>query len=748
MRAGGPNSVIQQHPLTPEAAAVVKQAVTLAKNRGNSQVTPLHVAITMLSPNPISIGTCGNVVGILQTACLRSNSHPLRCRALELCLNVALNRLPATPTVQFGEDYYGSTLGGGYPSVSNALVATFKRAHAHQRRGSVENQANSTVAKIELDQLVVSILDDPSVSRVMKEAGFSSSQVKNNVERTIHSDKNSPETNSPSIRNEDVEHVIGNLAQGRRKSLVVIGESLGSVEGIVHKVVERIERGEVPRNLRGLRRLDVSLASFEYLTTDEITRKLKEIKNHAKGGLILQVGGLDKWICHLKDQSPIQHLATEIGRLIHEDREDDYDHRNNIWLIGLATVQQYQQSRNKGDPPLDALWGFHALYIDRRAPEHETDRGIKIKEGGNESCWAHLRPKEPSFDSNEQVERRISGKSSFVNGLPPWLQQYKVETNVNKDYQDCIQVMDECTSSLPFKHPKFMSLPSSPSTNSEFSMVRHRHNHDWPLTNQSRRNFDFPLSNSDPNSTSSSDDVEFVLENASKFMELNDENLQNLCHKLEAELPSYKDVVIPKIASTILQCRSGIVRRKGLTLGRGGGNKNDTWMVFSGADMASKVKMARELARVVFGSRGSFISLSTIEDGGIISKKRPRDGENQGRFERFTEAIHGDPHRVFFLTDMEKADPRSLAGLKKSMETGKVEGLLGGEVSIGDAVVIMSHRGVRLGTRSVTSHSNRAMLDLNRAVEDEDEDDGVDKESVVMDDVGILECVDEVIVFD
>ncbi|KAI4369117.1 hypothetical protein MLD38_017602 [Melastoma candidum] len=257
-----------------------------------------------------------------------------------------------------------------------------------------------------------------------------------------------------------------------------------------------------------------------------------------------------------------------------------------------------------------------------------------------------------------------------------------------------------------------------------------------------------PLSNSNPNSTSSSEDVEFISENSPKFMELNAENLKTLCSKLEAELPSHKDVVIPKITSTILRCRSGMVKRKGSMSGRAGGNKSDTWMVFSGANMASKIKMARELARAVFGSHGNFLSLSTIEDGGVIGKKRPRNGENQGHFERFSEAIRGDPHRVFFIVDVEKADSHSLMGLKKSMESGKVESLLGGEVGIGDAIVIISHRGDHSGTRSVRSQGNCTMLDLNRVIEDEDGDDGNDNESVVMDDVGILECVDEVIAFD
>uniref|UniRef100_A0A804PWK1 Clp R domain-containing protein n=1 Tax=Zea mays TaxID=4577 RepID=A0A804PWK1_MAIZE len=129
MRAEG--CTVQQL-LTAEAAAVVKQAVNLARRHRNEQVTPLHVASAMLAAP----------TGLLRAACLRSHSHPLQCKALERCFNVVLNRLPASAAVA------SSPLLGGhdhhhhyYPSsLSNALVAAFKRAQAHQRRGSVESQ--------------------------------------------------------------------------------------------------------------------------------------------------------------------------------------------------------------------------------------------------------------------------------------------------------------------------------------------------------------------------------------------------------------------------------------------------------------------------------------------------------------------------------------------------------------------------------------------------------------------------------
>ncbi|KAL0887004.1 hypothetical protein Bca101_010987 [Brassica carinata] len=190
MRTGG--YTIQQT-LTTEAASVLKQSLTLARRRGHAQVTPLHVAATLLSSR----------TSLLRRACIKSHpgfqpnyqfapslhhhqnqNHPLQCRALELCFNVALNRLPTIPGPMFH----------GQPSLANALVAALKRAQAHQRRDCIEQQQQQQqqtqtqpqtqllAVKVELEQLVISILDDPSVSRVMREAGFNSTAVKNCVE--------------------------------------------------------------------------------------------------------------------------------------------------------------------------------------------------------------------------------------------------------------------------------------------------------------------------------------------------------------------------------------------------------------------------------------------------------------------------------------------------------------------------------------------------------------------------------------
>lgn len=155
--------------LTPEAAHALDEAVAVARRRGHAQTTSLH-AVSALLALPSST---------LREACARARncaySSRLQFKALELCLSVSLDRVSSG---QLSSD----------PPVSNSLMAAIKRSQANQRRQpenfhlyhQIQQSNNSSVAviKVELQQLILSILDDPVVSRVFSEAGFRSSEIK------------------------------------------------------------------------------------------------------------------------------------------------------------------------------------------------------------------------------------------------------------------------------------------------------------------------------------------------------------------------------------------------------------------------------------------------------------------------------------------------------------------------------------------------------------------------------------------
>ncbi|CAN0847442.1 Protein SMAX1-LIKE 3 [Linum grandiflorum] len=888
MRTGG--CTVQQA-LTPEAANLVKQAVTLARRRGHAQVTPLHVANTMLAAS----------TGILRTACLQSHNHPLQCRALELCFNVALNRLPASTSS-------GPMLGGlhhqpQYPSISNALVAAFKRAQAHQRRGSIENQQQPLLAvKIELEQLIISILDDPSVSRVMREAGFSSTQVKSNVEQAVSFEINAAAANSNTsskskennvlvdntIRNEDVVSVIDNLVSSRstRRGVVVVGECLSTAEGVLKGVMEKVEKGDVPEVLRGAKL--VSLPFAQICTVDEVEQKVEEVKaivtSYMNKGVILNLGDV-KWATDCRDggMKSVEHLIMEIGKLAWGIGSDHHQSNDRFWMVGISTFQTYTKckSTTPGSHPsssssssLESVWGLHPVTIPAgilRLSLISTDSDLErsqcsnnnSKAGGNgsnnssSSSWIIIQEGEETKQelnccssgeyrskSNNEGRRRSGSCSSFRLGdnnnstcyntcsdsptttptssqLPAWLQPYKTYTNPAPPppHQDAVSIKDLCrrwNSSSSLNHHydvlsddhyssrmktlTFASLVSPsyhhhdqhqqqwPSINNQPPWIRS--NPHWttktltPIDNPNIHHqrppplFITPTSSTPnshstttPNSTSSSEDLsESVLQ--TRFKELNSENLKSLCSVMEKHVP-WQRHIIPDIASTILQCRSGMVRRRKADLDvMAAAAKEDTWLFFQGADTDAKEKIGRELARAVFGSHNRLVSIalssfSSTEDCRSSWYKKRGRSEEKSYMERFAEEIRRDPHRVFFVEDVDQADYSSQVGLKRAVESGIVKTTKKGDheddevVGIGDAIVILSCESFSSRSRGCSPTSKHKVndkeegrsrgvspcgsLDLNICLDDNDDDDNEEDKSI--DDLGLLESVDRRIVF-
>ncbi|XP_010452715.1 PREDICTED: protein SUPPRESSOR OF MAX2 1-like [Camelina sativa] len=386
MRAG--LSTIQQT-LTPEAATVLNQSISEAARRNHGQTTPLHVATTLLA----------SPAGFLRRACIRSHpnsSHPLQCRALELCFSVALERLPtATATPPNNND----------PPISNALMAALKRAQAHQRRGCPEQQQQPLLAvKVELEQLIISILDDPSVSRVMREASFSSPAVKATIEQSLN---NSTPTPVPSVglnfrpggggggapitrnsylnprlqqsaatsavvnKNDDVDRVMDILGRAKKKNPVLVGDS--EPGRVIREIFKKIEVGEVGN----LAVKNSEVVHLEEISSDKALR-IRELdglletrlKNSdpGGGGVILDLGDL-KWLVEQPSSTqPPVTVAVEVGRTaVAELRRLLEKFEGRLWFIGTATCETYLRCQVY-HPSMETDWDLQAVSAAAKAP--------------------------------------------------------------------------------------------------------------------------------------------------------------------------------------------------------------------------------------------------------------------------------------------------------------------------------------------------------------------------------------------
>ncbi|KQJ99771.1 protein SMAX1-LIKE 3 [Brachypodium distachyon] len=840
-----------QQALTAEAAAVVKQAVSLARRRGNAQVTPLHVASAMLHAS----------TGLLRAACLRSHSHPLQCKALELCFNVALNRLPAGSPLH-GHVYYP-------PSLSNALVAAFKRAQAHQRRGgSVDtNQQQQPVlaVKIELEQLVISILDDPSVSRVMREAGFSSPQVKANVEHAVvssiegtkgltnpnPSSSSSPPTefeNKPAgigklpvveqVREEDVAAILDCLASGRSKRRVmVVAESSSAAEAAAMAAVDRIKEKAAPPRV-----ISISVSMFRDALREDAERRLGELRRAvardskaAAGGsrgVVLVVEDLrwaaEFWAGRVGRRSAssscyyycaVEHAVGEVRALACRGEGDG------VWLVAYGSYQAYMRCR-AGNPSLESLWGIQPLAIPSGSlalslSSADVDSAIALSHRQStspaclslldascsgqpmaavSSCCGDCSATNP--DAMRSASHRSIVPSSSTN-IPPWLRHCRdqeLPPCKNWSSTTCGGSASQRTTQLNFSTAV---SPSSSVSSYEQYYNMHQPYQPWIVADvhepskhswRAKCSFDNVLmdeavegvkllsaaavkSKSRDSSASNGGSVEVGCRSRS-FKEVSAENLKVLCGALEKEVPWQKEIV-PEIASTVLRCRSGMAKRRDAMKA-----KEETWMLFLGGDTDGKLRVARELAGLVFGSRKSFVSIdadacSPARSDSFVEQKHhgsKRHRSEASHLERLFEAVRDNPHRVILMEGVERVDRRCQMGIKEAIESGVVRRSHSGAgagaddddvASLGDAIVVLCCDSFDSRSRACSPptmskkakaksddddksndrHDNEAAscFDLNMSV-DEDQEVVVD-EYCSFGDAGLIKAVDRTLFF-
>uniref|UniRef100_A0A0D9XP86 Clp R domain-containing protein n=1 Tax=Leersia perrieri TaxID=77586 RepID=A0A0D9XP86_9ORYZ len=766
MRAGG--CAVVQQALAAEAAAVVRQAVTLARRRGHAQVTPLHVASAMLS-----VSGAG---GLLRAACLRSHSHPLQCKALELCFNVALNRLPtaAPAAAMLNHHHAGAGHHGGSaappPALSNALVAAFKRAQAHQRRGttttatSVEGNTTTTstsqavvaaaAAKVELEQLIISILDDPSVSRVMREAGFSSSQVKSNLENAAAAAVANTNTNTntntaasqlptkqiTSVVDGDAMRVLDYMASGAKRSVVVVGgegasSSPATAEAVVKAVMDRVSKGELHHRhvnrLKSLQFVPLSVASFRGAAREEVESKAGDLRalvgsaRAAGKGVVLVLEDLafaaDAWNTRSRRRAadaagescgycPVEHAVMEVSSLVSSSSSGG----ERFWVLGFGSYPAYMKCR-VGDPPLEAVWELHPVVV----PDGGGGGGLALSLSCSEASQASQAGQTTGWPFVNGGGEAAAAMMVSPASLPSWLRRYHEPDHATP--ASCaatgLQLQDlwnpikngstphhtsELTLSFSSPSPSISGFTSCYNTNmmrsKPWQLVARQ---PWPIngheghTTMPLTYHDNPLdTNPSPesNSVSNSSDGE---PKRPKFTELNAENLKIMCNALESHVPQHSKIVLD-IASTVLQCRSGMMKKMRLR----NNEMQATWLLFQGRDCDGKKAMAQELAKLVFGSYTEFTSISVDElvstysdsSTGELTLKRQRslDNNEHSFAQRLCETLNKNPHQVILIDGIEQLDHDSETSIKKVIANGRMRGHNGEEIDLEDAIIVMS----------------------------------------------------------
>ncbi|TVU29817.1 hypothetical protein EJB05_21404, partial [Eragrostis curvula] len=440
----------------------------------------------------------------------------------------------------------------------------------------------------------------------------------------------------------------------------------------------------------------------------------------------------------------VEHVVAEVSALACHDGDG-------VWLVGHGTYQSYMRCR-AGRPSLEILWELQTLAVpaaslalslncsvhDSAMVVNHHHQSIRAKcedisrNGSASRCLSLLDAGSPSqltavstfcgdcsatrCDAVKPLPRSVVPSSS---NIPHWLQRCR-----DQELPNSKQWSSTCAGgSLSQRTTLNLSTVVSPSS-SVSSHEKHYHMHQpWLLADVHEAKHQAWKANSGghvhvvddedvklvheikvkSHDSSASNNGSAEAQCLSRFKELSAENLKALCSALEKEVPWQADTVA-EIASTVLRCRSGMARRRrDACAGASSAKEEDTWLFFLGGDAEGKARVARELARLVFGSRRRLVSIGAAASSSSPARsdsteqrsKRPRSTPegNDGCgdcLERLYEAVRDDPRRVIVVDGVEQADRRCQVGIKEAIESGIVRSHGGDEATLGDAIVVLS----------------------------------------------------------
>ncbi|KAM7260421.1 hypothetical protein ACFE04_016162 [Oxalis oulophora] len=457
--------------LTEEAARALDEAVAVARRRSHVQTTSLHAVSAMLSlPSSALRDACSHA---------RSSAYSsrLQFRALELCVGVSLDRLASTKAAAAAEEVKEP------PPVSNSLMAAIRRSQANQRRHPENfhlqqmhsNQQTASFLKVELKYFILSILDDPIVSRLFGDAGFTSYDIKMAI---LHppittsfttSSRITSTTNrcpppiflcnltDPTPSNINCTRIADSFVRNTgKKNQLLVGACASDALNSFVECVDNKRWSLLPHEISGLGIVSVEMELGELVcdkednwgfkfdkVASEVSEKLRDVSGP---GVVVSIGDLKGLIEDGVSSKAVGFVVSELTRLMEESN-------GKVWLIAVVSDYEVYLKFVARFPSVEKDWELHPLPITSSKPVLDGFINSKSSFMGSFIPFGGFFPsselKNPLLSINQPVTRchlcnekyeqevaaimNVGSTSSvadkYSENLSPWLQPSALDTS-------------------------------------------------------------------------------------------------------------------------------------------------------------------------------------------------------------------------------------------------------------------------------------------------------------------------------
>ncbi|KAI3721051.1 hypothetical protein L2E82_32054 [Cichorium intybus] len=732
--------------LAPEAVQVLDEAMSVAHRRCHAQTSSLHAVSALLSL-PSSP---------LREACSRTRNTAyasrIQFKALELCLGVSLDRLPSTP--QRVEE----------PPVSNSLMAAIKRSQANQRRqpenfhlyqqttACSPSSASVSTVKVELQNLILSILDDPVVSRVFGESGFRSSDIKLSILRPIHRQllrcKGQPiflcnltsnfsfpfhgflENNE--ICNRINEVLVRKLGKSRNNPLLVGPSAIDAVK-IFLETLQKPKIGAFsfsPPEISGVTVISIKDEILDFANGNSdaslLKLRLEEVSNVLKQnigpGVLVEYGDLKAITA--ENSSDVSFLVKKLGGLLAV-------HCGRVWLIGSAESHETCTQFFKKFPTVEEEWDLHVLPVNSiRTGMAETfpkssllesfvpfggffsmpsDIKTPLRFPNHLGSLCHICDDKFKLEVNAISKGRLNGSVSdhYRSTLPSWLQTSQLSANSESDI---VQTQDD---------PVILSAKVLGLQKKWQSICQRLHHHEpymqmipkatytvgprvpsivgfqvFETANQNTSSIESPSDTiSNPNSR--------IIKDSPIVSSLSASSDRSVTTDLGLGVIQSSSSFDQKDSKLVYSSLLKMVGRQEEALGvisqtiarcraQPGPKRGGIWFGFVGPDRVAKKKTAIALAEVLFGGQENMINIDLSCQDFMKGCDRMSRGKNIVDF--IADEISKKPLSIVFLENIDKADTLTQHHLSRAASTGRFSDSHLREVSISNTIFVLTSK--------------------------------------------------------